>query len=531
MAAYNSVSNRMTKVSPHEIIFGSTMKLPCDVRSLLVGSKQRNTKTLKEFKELIKEQLATLRETAREAQADYDLSRVDKTNEGWNKNVSFAVGEHVMVYIAEAKQGNRSKLRPRYVGPYEITAKINEVTVVVESLVTKDMRTVHITKLKPYYQGAKMDDIPELPEGLNLPPGMERRDDQKEAAVNGNQRSIEPYPRDNYVHHVKARAKGMRHRRWNKDRIGTVTNHEPMDVDTQEDKGKGPKLGSAPRTLVPQPEPNIMFDVPPCVAALVGLEPAKLLEIKQFQAYLLSLKHRLSRRTTLIVEGSPFYARTPVPFAKFMDRVSERYDHGGKVMDLMAGEGGITRYLPRDVIAVEVDSGRVAVGRELVKHAEWVQQDITSLEFIAAYVDAQRHEYEFIVSNPQFEMGFMALAIISELLKPDGTAVVLLPTDFFDSTQTRRRTYSAMPIVIIEEHKVGRWNYYKWYGRSPKIGCDSVYVIRRLIKGGSLPKYGHATYMSMGPGNEHVYPFPADSVGFSKVHANNEKDGRHICQV
>ena len=100
-----------------------------------------------------------------------------------------------------------------------------------------------------------------------------------------------------------------------------------------------------------------------------------------------------------------------------MVKVAGRYDHCGKTMDLMAVECGITMYLPRDVIAVYIYAGRVAVSIDLVKHVEWIKQDITSMAFITTYVDAQRHEYNVIVSNHQFKMKFMSLSMISELIK------------------------------------------------------------------------------------------------------------------
>lgn len=66
----------------------------------------------------------------------------DKTH----KNVSFKVGDFVMLFTPRTEQGLTTKFLPRWTGPFKVTHKVNPVNYRLED----HAHPVHVQRLRPY---------------------------------------------------------------------------------------------------------------------------------------------------------------------------------------------------------------------------------------------------------------------------------------------------------------------------------------------------------------------------------------------
>jgi len=142
------------------------------------------------------------------------------------------------------------------------------------------------------------------------------------------------------------------------------------------------------------------------------------------------------------------------------------------IVDVGAGTGNITRFLPPGTVAVEANPKRHALGLQRVPHADWRCADFLTLKGLAGVVD-------LVIGNPPFSL-LVALINYSfdELLAPGGRIVFLLPGDTFhkptivDGIKT--------PFALGERKVIGRISYLK--DGKPQRGrqiYDSIFILRR----------------------------------------------------
>ena len=145
------------------------------------------------------------------------------------------------------------------------------------------------------------------------------------------------------------------------------------------------------------------------------------------------------------------------------------YKHGGqnvnnlRLADLMAGNGNITQWLPGyHILAVEKNKLRYESGKRCFQRATWLNCDIFTQYFIKNYVFKCK-PFDIVISNPDFEYGFAAVYVGLLMIRgnPNSKLIYLLPMDFINGSDIRRRLYRICNFHIEKVYSVGRWNYYK----------------------------------------------------------------------
>lgn len=193
------------------------------------------------------------------------------------------------------------------------------------------------------------------------------------------------------------------------------------------------------------------------------------------------------------MEHSTVFAKTPYELAQYM--ASIRNDTDARFADLMAGNGNITMFIPgKNVLAVEKQYTRVSAGKLLASNARWIHSDIFASDFIINEIFKTK-PFDRVYCNPDFEFAFAAIYVGLMMIRNQqhGRLVFLLPSDFFESSQARRRIYRIMNFSIVKEYKVGRWNYYPEKGSREKLTCDSLFVLKH---GERDKKYTFTTHMA-----------------------------------
>lgn len=197
---------------------------------------------------------------------------------------------------------------------------------------------------------------------------------------------------------------------------------------------------------------------------------------------------------SLLTESTVF-ARTPNNLGQYIATLVYKHDRMNvnnlRIADLMAGNGNITQWLPGyHILAVEKNKLRYESGKRCCQRATWLNCDIFSQYFIKNYVFKCK-PFDIVISNPDFEYGFAAIYVGLLMIRgnPKSKLIYLLPMDFFNGTEIRRRLYKICNFHIECVHSVGRWNYYKdrYFKSFPKIHCDGIFI----IKPGKYSKYSY----------------------------------------
>ena len=187
---------------------------------------------------------------------------------------------------------------------------------------------------------------------------------------------------------------------------------------------------------------------------------------------------------------------TPEHVAQFLQKILQDYDMnplvGQKIIDLGAGHGALTKVLPAGSLAVEILENRYRKGKDRAPHAVWVNEDVFSSSFYKRFVKGSFHSYDFIVSNPDFEVALRTIYIASLLLKKGGKMFFLLPSDFFEASPARTRVYKILNCSIEKEYKLGHLAFYEDNRNAQKLSTDSIFVLTH----GRMKKYEYTVINS-----------------------------------
>lgn len=169
--------------------------------------------------------------------------------------------------------------------------------------------------------------------------------------------------------------------------------------------------------------------------------------------------------------------QTPPHIASYMGSL---VPDGARVIDLGAGNGAISRYLPPLSVCIEIDPARYEFGRLLASQCQWVHGDVLSPGFIAATKD-RFGEFDVAIANPPFVYAMQFLDAARKLLTKDGQIIFLMPGD---SLLVKRNAalFSAMELKLTTKHDViGRVAYIGPSGKPEKKRqiCDSIHVFKR----------------------------------------------------
>ena len=146
--AYNTSPNRMTKVAPHSIILGIN---PQQMRPF--DSLKFDPRTPLDYMKWQSQRVAIIRNKAINSQRAYDLNRkrrYDRTS----TSDKYEVGSTVMYNISSSRKGNKRKLQPNWVGPFEIIEVWNEGQSykIRDKFLPDFVVKVHRKHLKPFNQ-------------------------------------------------------------------------------------------------------------------------------------------------------------------------------------------------------------------------------------------------------------------------------------------------------------------------------------------------------------------------------------------
>ena len=141
--AIRSVPNCATGFSPFQLLFGHTVKGPLDLlkESWMEGT---SINSVEDWVDSSRGKLMEMWELAKENLSDYQSKMKDRYDIKSQKR-SFMEGQNVLVFM----QPKGQKLRPKFMGPYPITKKVNDYNYVVQ-LPDRKMRC-HINMLKSYH--------------------------------------------------------------------------------------------------------------------------------------------------------------------------------------------------------------------------------------------------------------------------------------------------------------------------------------------------------------------------------------------
>lgn len=150
--AYNTALQETTRMTPFQLVFGRTVTTPLDAM-LPIDETSENDYDVSDYIQRAEEarQLARLR-IHQQQKADthrYNLRRRD---------VQYAPGDRVWVWIPVRIRGLSEKLLRRYFGPYRVLRRLGSLNYEVipegqESSSRRRHRTeiVHVVRMKPYY--------------------------------------------------------------------------------------------------------------------------------------------------------------------------------------------------------------------------------------------------------------------------------------------------------------------------------------------------------------------------------------------
>ncbi|ETO03417.1 hypothetical protein RFI_33993, partial [Reticulomyxa filosa] len=105
VSSYNITPNRMTKTSPHELVYGTVFVLPADIKLGQLESKSAEKQDMHTFKKILKGQLRNLRDNAKKAQMLYDMRRKKFENKNQHQH-SFEIGDKVLD-LGDQRTGNK----------------------------------------------------------------------------------------------------------------------------------------------------------------------------------------------------------------------------------------------------------------------------------------------------------------------------------------------------------------------------------------------------------------------------------------
>ena len=173
---------------------------------------------------------------------------------------------------------------------------------------------------------------------------------------------------------------------------------------------------------------------------------------------------------------------TPDHVALFLKKVLMDYGMAAegkdqKIIDLGAGHGALTKILPEGSIAVEILENRYKKGKTRAPKSTWVNQDIFSSSFYDQFLKNSMNTFDYVVSNPDFEVALQTIFISLFLLKRGCKMYFLLPSDFFEASPPRTRVYKILNCTIEKEYKLGHLAFYEDNRNAQKLSTDSIFVL------------------------------------------------------
>ena len=151
--SYNATVHVSSGYAPCELAFGVTARRPVDNR-IGWGEPRPEGEGRPEALRRTDENRIAARERLRAAQ-EQNKRRVDKRR----RDVTYRVGDRVLVYRPARKTQKGGKLSPRYLGPATIVQHRGGVNYLVTSQKHPEPKLVHVRYLKPFYVRRGLEDV------------------------------------------------------------------------------------------------------------------------------------------------------------------------------------------------------------------------------------------------------------------------------------------------------------------------------------------------------------------------------------
>ncbi|GBM57276.1 Transposon Ty3-I Gag-Pol polyprotein [Araneus ventricosus] len=145
LLTYRSAEHAVTGLTPAEMLFGRTLRLPCDI---LFGRPSETPSSPNEYMKNLEARLESVHAFARERiklasermKTRYDTRATDHY---------FKEGDLVWMYNPKRRRGLSPKLQQNCEGPYTVVKKLNDVVYRVQTSPNAKPKVIHINRLAP----------------------------------------------------------------------------------------------------------------------------------------------------------------------------------------------------------------------------------------------------------------------------------------------------------------------------------------------------------------------------------------------
>ncbi len=144
--SYNSTPNTMTTYSPNHIIFGNDFKIALD----RINQKPSSRKTPKEYIHSMNNKRKIVNNAANLRQNKYRVSRSATYNKDRIDSIEYEIGDVVLIDVARRLVGNEKKLKPSWIGPFEIFNIVDKQYWCREIGNESNIQKVNLRMIKPY---------------------------------------------------------------------------------------------------------------------------------------------------------------------------------------------------------------------------------------------------------------------------------------------------------------------------------------------------------------------------------------------
>ncbi|GBM52432.1 Retrovirus-related Pol polyprotein from transposon 412 [Araneus ventricosus] len=146
LLAYRSAEHEVTGLTPAEMLFGRTLRLPCDI---LFGRPSETPSSPIEYMKNLEARLESVHAFARE-RIKLASERMKTRYDSRATDHHFKEGDLVWMYNPKRRRGLSPKLQQNWEGPYTVVKKLNDVVYRVQRSPRAKPKVIHINRLAPY---------------------------------------------------------------------------------------------------------------------------------------------------------------------------------------------------------------------------------------------------------------------------------------------------------------------------------------------------------------------------------------------
>ncbi|GBN91988.1 Retrovirus-related Pol polyprotein from transposon 412 [Araneus ventricosus] len=146
LLAYRSAEHEVTGLTPAEMLFGRTLRLPCDI---LFGRPSETPSSPNEYMKNLEARLESVHAFARE-RIKLASERMKTRYDSRATHHHFKEGDLVWMYNPKRRRGLSPKLQQNWEGPYTVVKKLNDVVYRVQRSPNAKPKVIHINRLAPY---------------------------------------------------------------------------------------------------------------------------------------------------------------------------------------------------------------------------------------------------------------------------------------------------------------------------------------------------------------------------------------------